>query len=469
MSWSLVLPERLYAKLQAHLFSGDGDEHGAVLAAGVARGAKNRLLVRHVFLAEDGIDYVPGQRGYRMLTAAFVRERIRFCRDEHLAYLAVHCHGGTTRVGFSSDDLASHERGYPALGQISRSQIIGGLVFATEAIAGDLWMPDGSRVALDRAVVVGSRRQELWPAPPARPPRRDAAYDRQARLFGDRGQAVLGRLKVGVIGAGGAGSLINEYLARLGVGQIVLIDPERFDLTNHPRVVGSRRSDAARERPLPRQARLKVAIGQRVARDANPDGHFRGVGRNVVDDDIARDLTDCDFLFLAADSAQARLLFNALVHQYLIPGVQVGAKVPVDPETGDVGDVFGVVRFVEPGYGCLFCNGLISGKALQLESLSERERRAQRYVDEPDVPSPSVISLNAVPAAHAVDDFLFNVLGLRQPGPHLWLRFRPLRAEIRRVEPSQNPACSECSDRPDSRLARGDAMDLPTRLGNWPQ
>ena len=47
---------------------------------------------------------------------------------------------------------------------------------------------------------------------------------------------------------------------------------------------------------------------------------------------------DCDYLFLAADSMQARLVLNALVHQYLIPGAPLDAKVTVDSETGDILD-----------------------------------------------------------------------------------------------------------------------------------
>ena len=163
VSWTLVLPERLYQRLWAQLFPGDDDEHGAVLAAGLARGADNRLLVRHVIPARDGIDYVPGQHGYRMLTAAFVREQIRFCRSQGLAYLAVHCHDGATSVEFSPDDMASHERGYPALGQINGGQVVGGVVVAPEAVTGDLWLPDGTRAELTRTVVVGSRRLELRP------------------------------------------------------------------------------------------------------------------------------------------------------------------------------------------------------------------------------------------------------------------------------------------------------------------
>lgn len=456
-----MLPEELYARLHAHLFPGDRDEHGAVIAAGVARGSPNRLLARDVFLARDGVDYVPGQRGYRMLTPAFIRERILCCRDEQLAYLAVHCHGGTTRVGFSPDDMASHERGYPALTDISRGQIVGGLVFAHEAVAGDLWLPDGSREVLAKAVIVGTRRTELYPAPPPRPRRRDAAYDRQARLFGDRGQELLRRLRVGVIGAGGAGSVINEQLARLGVGRTIVVDPDRFDITNHPRIVGSRRSDTARAFP-PRRARTKVAIAERVALEANPDGEVTGIVKNVVDPAVARQLAACDYLFLAADSAQARLVFNALVHQYLIPGVQVGAKIPIDPETGTVGEVYCVVRPVQPGWGCLMCNGLTSGAKLQEEALTATERRAQRYIDDLAVPAPSVITLNSVVASHAVDDFLFNVLGLRTGGERTWRRFLPRTGDVRLDEPRADAECTECSA--SGRFGRGDALAMPVKL-----
>src|SRR5690242_18713250 len=106
----LVLPGPVWERVHGHLFPGDGDEHGVVLAAGVSSTAdRTRLLVREAFLAKDGVDYLPGERGYRMLTAAFVRDQALFCRDERLAYLAVHNHGGRDSVAFSDPDLRSHE------------------------------------------------------------------------------------------------------------------------------------------------------------------------------------------------------------------------------------------------------------------------------------------------------------------------------------------------------------------------
>ncbi len=186
---------------------------------------------------------MPGKRGYRMLKAQFIQGQIMTCRDERLVYLAIHNHGGAGRVAFSSDDLDSHERGYPALLDISRGNAVGALVFAKGAVAGDIWLPGGGRVTLDRAEIIGRRRTVLRPAPVAGAAGADPRYDRQTRLFGDAGQAILSGARVAIIGLGCVGSLVAEYLARLGVGAFVLIDPDRLDPSNMPRVAGARRSD----------------------------------------------------------------------------------------------------------------------------------------------------------------------------------------------------------------------------------
>lgn len=473
--WTLVLPPDLMNKLRLHLFPGDDDEHGAVIVAGMVDTPRGvRLLARDVVLARDGVDYVPGKRGYRMLTASFVTENILRCASDRLVYLAAHSHGGDNSVGFSGDDLASHQRGYPALLSIADDLPVGALVFASNAIAGDVWLPGGGRVALESARVVGRPQRSLFPSPP-RHTAVETTYDRQARLFGDRGQDLLSAQKVGVMGAGGAGSLLVEYLSRLGVGHIVLADPDRIELSNLPRVVGSTRCDAVpwltAQEQWPRLRRLgerlsrsKTKIAARGAKRANRQLIFERIDGDVVDDAVAKRFVDCDFLFLAADSMRARLVFNALVHQYLIPGAQVGAKVTVDQATGNVSDVFSVYRPVFPGSGCLWCNGLISSSRLQEEALSYTERREQRYVDDATVHAPSVITLNAVASAHAVDDYLFSVTGLLTEGTsHAYRRFLPRQADVAYDEPRRDPNCTECGSGAMGRLGMGSARNLPTR------
>lgn len=470
--WTLRIAPDMMRELHGHLFPGDNDEHGAVIGASVVSTSRGtRLLARRLFLAKDGVDYVPGSRGYRMLTASFVSDCALDCEAEGLAYLAIHCHGGTDAVGFSSDDIASHERGYPALLDILDGPPVGGLVFAEKAVAGDIWLRDGSRVTLARADIPGTPHQTFFEAPPRRPGTVDERYDRQARLFGDRGQELLHAQKVGVIGAGGAGSLIIEYLARLGVGELLVVDPDRIDPTNLSRVVGATERDTRpwltrklnpewlREHSEKRRT-TKVDIARRVARDANRKLRFTGRFADVTDPVIAAELTDCDYIFLAADTAQARLVFNALVHQYLIPGVQVGAKAQIDKDTGEVLDLFSVVRPVFPGAGCLWCNELISPAKLQEEATDPEQRRRQRYVDGEDIPDPSVITLNAVAAAHATNDYLFNQLGMQEPAPLRWTFFYPREQEAAVDIPRSDTDCYECA----RRLGAGPILRLPVKM-----
>ena len=301
---SLRLTSTIMDDLQAHLFRGDFDEHGAVIGASVLKTDRGlRLISRRLFLAQDGIDYVPGIRGYRRLAPEFVRRCVRECAEERLAYLAVHNHFGTNRVAFSSDDLASHRRGYPALLDILDGPPAGALVFAQDAIAGDIWLSHEQQVALDFATVVDTTPRLLYPKP-QRSPGADARYDRQVRLFGDRGQQIFASHRVGIVGLGGVGSLINEYLARLGVGHIVAIDDDLIDETNYPRLVGSIPQDLGKRwapsvfaRWFKRRPARKVAIAKRFALDANPNIGFDAVEADVMEHAAAAQLVDCDAIF----------------------------------------------------------------------------------------------------------------------------------------------------------------------------
>ena len=477
MRWTLTVPEPMAARLHRHLFPGDHDEHGAVLLAGVARrGNTLRLLARELYLAEDGRDYVAGQRGYRMLRGEFIRDHILRARDERLVYLAIHNHVGKGSVGFSGDDLASQRRGYPALLDITNGLPVGALVFAEDAIAGNLWFSPTQRLEMDEAQIIGVRRVVRTASPRARSFVPDKSYDRQSRIFGDAGQALLKSLTVGVIGVGGLGTLLVEYLARLGVGRLVVADPDRVAITNLPRLPHATRFDArtfltAANRPAwmrrlgAKLAVRKVDLAARICRRANPFMDVVPIFGDVTDATVADAFLDCDYLFLAADSMQARLVFNAIVFQYGIPGCQVGSKVVTDKNTGAVLDVFSVVRPVVPERGCLMCNELISGAKLQEEALSTEDRQRQRYVDDPAVIAPSVITLNAVAAAHAANDFLFSMTGLTLPSATAdYQRFLPRERSIVDEDVQQRRACSECGLADHSRFARGDARRLPTRM-----
>jgi hypothetical protein len=441
-----------FDRLKAHLVPGDFDEHGAVLLAGVSRPLGQLTLhIREVHVAEEGTDYVEGKIGYRALSPKFIHRLITRARDGRLAYLAVHNHGSDREVDFSRIDLESHERGYPALLQIARGMPVGALVLGRRSIEADIWLADGARLELDEAVVVGNTLQRFTSSPKRQSDDTADTYDRQIRMFGKVGQEELAKCRVGIIGLGGIGSMIAEYLGRLGVGKFCLVDDDCVEESNLSRIVGASSSDAL-------SGTTKVTVASRLILLSNNRADIQLITDDVAKASVAQTLTSCDYLFLAADSMRARLVFNAIVHQYLIPGVQLGSKIRAD-SAGALIDVMSANRPVRPGHGCLWCNQLIDSTQLATEAKTDDERKAQAYgVEEPN---PSVISLNAISAAHAVNDFLLDYLGLRpERGLLQYEHFHFLKNTRTLVQPRKDDDCSECSHS-GKRYGRGESVELP--------
>lgn len=76
-----------------------------------------------------------------------------------------------------------------------------------------------------------------------------------------------------------------------------------------------------------RLATPKVQLARRIIRQANRHAAGRPFETAIEDPNALEAIKTCDYIFLAADSHRARLLFNALVHQYLIPDIQLGSRI----------------------------------------------------------------------------------------------------------------------------------------------
>ena len=363
-----------------------------------------------------------------------------------------------TLLDTAADLAAAINRMLAALGRAPRDDAlitryigkgipVGALVYGRHAVEADIWLQDGTRAVLGEYRIIGQSIARRYSAPrPAEP--NSESYDRQVRMFGAAGQAILARARIAIVGLGGVGSLVAEYAAHLGIGEFVLVDPDRIESTNLSRVVGASGADVA-------ASRLKTEIAARLIRSSNPQAKIDEYPFDVLDAATAAQLRDCDYVFLCADSMRARLLVNAVAHQYFVPMVQLGAKITA-ADDGSLTDAMSAVRTVRPGEGCLWCNGFIPSGTLALEAKSDEERKAQAYgTGEPD---PSVITMNAVAAAQGINDFLFDYLELRDKNEE-W-RFEHshfLSRRTTRAVPRREPECPECV----GRYGLGDAKALP--------
>jgi len=215
---------------------------------------------------------------------------------------------------------------------------------------------------------------------------------------------------VGVVGGGGVGSTLVEFLARLGVGQLVVVDYDILKDENRNRAIGSQPRDVGGP---------KVDYLKRWARTIATAPHFEfiAVRGSAFEEEGVRPILDCDFVFGAADDAAARQVLDHVAYAYGIPVVDGGTTLVVDSVTGTV---TGKSQVTEAGWGrpCLQCAGVYSLDEVTVALEEEHLRKQDSYIkvadgtEQVEVPrAPSVISNNGLVASIMVQRFLRTILG----------------------------------------------------------
>src|ERR1700722_15185379 len=120
-------------------------------------------------------------------------------------------------------------------------------------------------------------------------------YSRQSILpeIGPAGQARLREATVLVIGAGGLGSAVLQYLCAAGVGRLVIVDHDRVEVSNLHRQPIYRMSDVGN---LKTQAAREALLG------ANPEVRIEALCERLTPANVQRLVTGVDVVVDAADS-----------------------------------------------------------------------------------------------------------------------------------------------------------------------
>jgi hypothetical protein len=223
-------------------------------------------------------------------------------------------------------------------------------------------------------------------------------------MFGDRTTNLLRALTVAVVGVSGTGSPVVEMLVRLGVGRILLIEPDTVETLNLNRIWGSTRADA--------EASVNKAVMMR--------SHVErmGLGTEVVVLEARVDtpeavalISTADAVFGCVDSLEGRDTLSRIAAYYTLPYIDIGVRLDADG-TGGVNSVSAGVHYLQPGGSSLRSRGVYSDAGVYAELLKRTdpafyEDQVQRgYIRGVRVDSPAVISVNTLAAATAVNEFL---------------------------------------------------------------
>jgi molybdopterin/thiamine biosynthesis adenylyltransferase len=201
---------------------------------------------------------------------------------------------------------------------------------------------------------------------------RDDGYrERLSSLLGADSAARLKTSTVAIIGCSGTGSPAAHVLARAGVGNFILIDPQRMDKSNVERVHGSYPTQFSRGVPPYKVESLRELIIR-----VNPDAKVIAIVGNILQG-LARDYaTRADLILGCTDSHHGRVALAELSYRYLTPSIDVGVK--LEGEDGKVTAEVGQIALYAPGSPCAYCLSQVDGRRVTYELMSEDERNERR-------------------------------------------------------------------------------------------
>jgi molybdopterin/thiamine biosynthesis adenylyltransferase len=285
-------------------------------------------------------------------------------------------------------------------------------------------------------------------------------YQRQAEVIGGLLQSQLSSRRTAVVGVGGTGSALAMQLARLGVGEIILFDPDVVDRSNLSRLHGASTSDIG----LP-----KVAVMERAIRSIGLGTYVRGVQSDIASRDAATELATCDFAFGCTDDEFGRSVLSRAAYAFLLPTIDMAVKIIVG-DAGQVASIVGRVTTLLPTEACLDCRGRITAAGANADMYRrynpEEAERLERdgYLTGIETTAPAVVTFTTSVASFALNEFVHRfaqLYGDERKASEILIFFEQDR--IRRNRPAKRDGCY-CND-PDFR---GSGFEQPLLGMNLP-
>jgi hypothetical protein len=402
---TLVLPQKTNEQLRKHLFPGDGLEAAALLVCAQVGTRRKKLLGQEIIaVPHDCCVRKPDSMSW---PGEYVEAAIDRADPKGAVVIAVHSHpGGLYAFSRTDDDsdVALMKSLQEGTGQMAGSAIM----IPSGAIRGRLYQHDRSSEPIDLVMSVGTEIQCWWNegATTTGPSPRVMAFTSGMR-------AHLGRMSVCVIGVSGTGSIVAEQLARLGVGEIILIDFDKLEERNLNRVLNALLSDVGN---------FKVEVFANAIRCYRADCDVIPVTSSIETREAILAACEADALFSCVDTAEGRHIADRLSAYFAMPLFDVGVAIPTRAQSSGgrrIEEVYGRVDYVFPGGSTLMDRGVYDAAILEMEYLATVAPQAlsqkikDGYLRGVAEEAPGVITVNMRAASACVIEFIARLFPFR--------------------------------------------------------
>ena len=398
-----------HQQLRSHLHSGDGLEAAALGLCGLGTSLNRQVLILHkIFL-------IPHERCKRTIDSVswdgrIARPLLEEAMEKNLTIVKFHSHPSGYEQFSELDDIADAAFVESAYGWVenrgSHSSIV---MLPNGQMFGRWYSKDIIAYPFERISIVDHHLKFFDNKDSTK--QFSEQHLRNIQAFGMGTTRLLSSLRIGVVGCSGTGSPLIEALTRLGVGELVLVDPDKVEHKNLNRIINTTIEDAE-------QSRLKTQILKEAIAKMGFDTKVFTFATNIYDDMQAlKALSTCDMLFGCVDSIDGRHLLNRLAAFYALPYFDLGVKLIADGK-GSIEDISTAVHYLLPGQSLVqrkvYTLGQLAAADLKRSSPEMYQEQLEvNYVENADVQEPAVISVNMRAASDAVNELLDKLHHLR--------------------------------------------------------
>ena len=318
-------------------------------------------LIDEVILPEDGERLLHGNASFQ---PSYLARALASARRKGAGLAFMHSHPSPGWQGMSDADIEAERDvlAYPA--GATGLPLVGLTVGVDGQWSARFWERQGAHMRrrwCDKTRVVGPDlyqlhfNDELVPAPA-----RLEILRRTFDTWGPAAQNTIARLHVGIVGLGSVGCLVAEAIARMGVGRVTLIDPDRIEEHNLDRLLYGTVRDIGR---------LKVDVAAEAMRRNGTANNIdiTPLSLSVHQRSAYEYALDCDIIFSCVDRPVARDVLNFVSQAHMIPVVDGGVAVEFDTANERLFSTHWRAHIGTPSHQCLRCRGQYNSSLVVME------------------------------------------------------------------------------------------------------
>ncbi len=413
MSIKLRITGKQYRILYEHLFPGDGLEAIAFAECGTLS-TENTLV-----LCVQRIITIPRHHCKKTKTSIvwqtnnIVPILSNLQKKKSGILLKIHSHPPEWQTFSEPDNRADYELSQSVIGWTDYSPSYASMIMTSDGfMQGRVYQEYLTSIKIDSRLIAGDSITK--PHNGHVSPIDTESQMRTIQVFGEGTISVLRNLKIAVVGCSGTGSIVIEQLARLGVGSLIMVDPDVIEDKNLNRIINAKKKDAIEKSP-------KVEVLERTLREMDLGTEVIALKDTIFNPLVIKKVAEADILFGCTDSIESRNVLNLIAVHYCMPYIDIGVGIDADGK-GGVTQVAGSVHYLQPDGSSLLSRRVYTPEELASEAIHRTQPKEydtllrDGYIRGVKVERPAVISVNMLAASLAVNELLARIHNYRDDG-----------------------------------------------------